>query len=154
MASLRSLVVTLLRERWILLMSAEIVSQLSVFLVMLATLRILGIEPGKVSWQEALAVFGLVRLASAVPIVPGNAVFAELGYTGGLIVAGGDRPEVVAAVLLFRLLTYFAQIPIGAVTYLAWRRHAPHTASPSNRIKVDHRPDISVLSTGLGTMPR
>ena len=130
LASLRSLVVTLLRERWILLMSAEIVSQLSVFLVMLATLRILGIEPGKVSWQEALAVFGLVRLASAVPIVPGNAGFAELGYTGGLIVAGGDRPEVVAAVLLFRLLTYFAQIPIGAVTYLTWRRHAPHTASP------------------------
>jgi len=148
LVSLRSLVVALLRERWILLMAAEIVSQLSVFLVLLATVRILGIDPGKVSWQETLAVFGLVRLASSVPIVPGNAGFAELGYTGGLIVAGGDRPEVVAAVLLFRLLTYFAQIPIGALTYLTWRRHAPHTASPSNRIDVGDGPAISVPGTG------
>jgi choline kinase/uncharacterized membrane protein YbhN (UPF0104 family) len=148
LVNLRSLVVTLLRERGILLMAAEIVSQLSVFLVMLATVRILGIEPGKVSWQEALAVFGLVRLASAVPIVPGNAGFAELGYTGGLIMAGGDRPEVVAAVLLFRLLTYFAQIPIGALTYLTWRRHASHRASPQNRIDIGGRPPISVPGTG------
>jgi uncharacterized membrane protein YbhN (UPF0104 family) len=80
--------------------------------------------------------------------VPGNAGFAELGYTGGLIMAGGDRPEVVAAVLLFRLLTYFAQIPIGALTYLTWRRHASHRASPSNRIDIGGRPPISVPGTG------
>lgn len=37
--------------------------------------------------------------------------------------AGGDRAEVVAAVLLFRFLTYFSQIPIGGITYLIWRHH-------------------------------
>jgi uncharacterized membrane protein YbhN (UPF0104 family) len=68
-----------------------------------------------------LAVFAVVRLASAVPVVPGNVGLAELGYMGGLIIAGGSRAEVVASVLLFRFLTYFAQIPIGALTYLRWR---------------------------------
>jgi uncharacterized membrane protein YbhN (UPF0104 family) len=29
---------------------------------------------------------------------------------------------VVAAVLVFRFLTYYVQIPIGALTYVAWRR--------------------------------
>ena len=37
----------------------------------------------------------------------------ELGYIGGLVAAGGNEPQVVAAVLLFRVLTYGIQIPIG-----------------------------------------
>jgi hypothetical protein len=47
---------------------------------------------------------------------------AELGYIGGLVLVGGGRTSVVAAVLLFRFLTFYAQIPIGAITYIAWRR--------------------------------
>jgi choline kinase/uncharacterized membrane protein YbhN (UPF0104 family) len=121
MARLRVQTVSLLRERWLPLASAEIVSQSSVFLVMLASMRVLGIGGDDVGWAEALAVFAVVRLASAVPLVPGNVGLAELGYIGGLIVAGGSRAEVVASVLLFRFLTYFAQIPIGALTYLRWR---------------------------------
>ncbi len=45
----------------------------------------------------------------------------ELGYIGGLVAAGGDRGLVVAAVLLFRALTYVLPIPIGLVTYAIWR---------------------------------
>jgi hypothetical protein len=37
------------------------------------------------------------------------------------VAAGGDRPQVVAAVLLFRVLTYGIQIPLGAFTYMIWR---------------------------------
>src|SRR5438034_201160 len=47
---------------------------------------------------------------------------AELGYIGGLLLAGGDRTHVVAAVLVFRVLTYFLQIPLGGITYVLWRR--------------------------------
>ena len=39
--------------------------------------------------------------------------FVELGYIGGLTAAGGNEAQVVAAVLLFRVLTYGIQIPIG-----------------------------------------
>jgi choline kinase/uncharacterized membrane protein YbhN (UPF0104 family)/phosphatidylglycerophosphate synthase len=121
-ARFRSEVLGLLRDRWRPLFVTELVSQFSVFMVMLMSLRLLGISNEEVSWAQAFAVFAFVRLGSSVPIVPGNVGLAELGYIGGLTLAGGDRTEVVAAVLLFRFLTYFIQIPIGGATYLVWRR--------------------------------
>ena len=121
----------LLRDRWATLSVASVVSQLSVFLVMLVTMHLVGISENEVSWAEALAVFASVRLATSVPIVPGNVGFAELGYIGGLLLVQGNPTEVVAAVLLFRLLTYFIQIPIGAVTFLSWRlERAQRSAIP------------------------
>jgi uncharacterized membrane protein YbhN (UPF0104 family) len=111
----------LLRRRWLVLTVATVVSQVSVFLVLLASLRFVGVSENEVDWAQALAVFAVVRLASSVPIIPGNIGLAELGYVAGLVLAGGDRVEVVAAVLVFRFLTYYAQIPLGALTYMAWR---------------------------------
>ena len=117
----RAQMTSLLKDRWLPLTAAEIVSQLSVFAVMLASMRFVGV-PG-VSWAQSLAVFALVRLASAFLIIPGNVGLAELGYIGGLVLAGAGRAEAVASVLVFRFLTYFVQIPIGGVTYLVWQRN-------------------------------
>jgi putative heme transporter len=39
---------------------------------------------------------------------------------GGLVAAGGARPQVVAAVLVYRVLTWLLPIPAGIGTYL-WR---------------------------------
>jgi uncharacterized membrane protein YbhN (UPF0104 family) len=66
-------------------------------------------------------VFAFGRLLTALPITPGGLGVVELGYIGGLVAAGGNEPQVVAAVLLFRVLTYGVQIPIGGFTYLVWR---------------------------------
>jgi uncharacterized membrane protein YbhN (UPF0104 family) len=121
----------LLRRRWLVLTFATLVSHLSVFLVMLASLRFAGVSDAQVNWGQALAVFAVVRLASAVPIIPGNIGIAELGYVAGLVLAGGSRAEVVAAVLVFRFLTYYAQIPIGGVTYIAWRRRKSWRKEPT-----------------------
>jgi putative heme transporter len=41
---------------------------------------------------------------------------------GGLVAAGGARPQVVAAVLVYRALTWLLPIPVGIGTYLWWRR--------------------------------
>jgi uncharacterized membrane protein YbhN (UPF0104 family) len=48
----------------------------------------------------------------------------ELTYSAGLVLAGGDqmRVQAVAAALLFRLLTYGLQIPLGGITCLIWQR--------------------------------
>ena len=56
-----------------------------------------------------------MRLLSAIPITPGNVGVVELGLTGALVAAGGGRAEVVAAVLVFRVLTYVLPIPLGVV---------------------------------------
>jgi uncharacterized membrane protein YbhN (UPF0104 family) len=118
----RGQTIDLLRDRWPLLVSFDLLSQLSVYLVLLVALRVVGIPQSDVGWAQALAAFAIVRLASSFPILPGNVGLAELGYIGGLVLVGGDRTAVVAAVLLFRFLTFYAQIPIGAVTYIVWRR--------------------------------
>lgn len=146
----RGRLVDLLRRRWAFLALATVASQLSVFLVLLASLRFLGTPNAEIGWAQALAVFALVRLASAAPIVPGNVGLAELGYIGGLLLAGGHRTPVVAAVLVFRFLTYFLQIPVGGVTYALWRRDRRHRGAahpPSGQDEQD-RPDEDVRAIG------
>jgi uncharacterized membrane protein YbhN (UPF0104 family) len=46
----------------------------------------------------------------------------ELALTTTLAAAGGDKAQVVAAVLVYRALTYVLPIPIGAACYVAWPR--------------------------------
>ena len=90
--------------------------------MLLLSLRHVGVSEAEVSTAQLLAVFAFGRLLSTVPITPGGLGVIELGYIGGLVAAGGAKPDVVAGVLLFRVLTYGIQIPIGGVTYLIWKR--------------------------------
>jgi len=39
-----------------------------------------------------------------------------------LVAAGGDKAQVVASVLVYRVLTYVLPIPIGVACYAAWPR--------------------------------
>jgi uncharacterized membrane protein YbhN (UPF0104 family) len=76
----------------------------------------------QVGWAEVLFVFASTRLLTAVRFTPGGAGVVEALLIGGLVAAGGERAEVAAAVLLFRALTWLLPVPIGGLTYLAWRR--------------------------------
>jgi uncharacterized protein (TIRG00374 family) len=82
-----------------------------------------------VGWVEVLAVFAFVRLLSALPVTPGGVGVVELGLTAGLVAAGGNRAKVVAAVLVFRALTYLLPIPVGVLTYVVWRRKSSWRAT-------------------------
>jgi putative heme transporter len=118
----RAQAISLLRRRWHWLTAATLVSHLSLFLVLLLALRHVGVAESEVSWVEALAAFALVRLLSAFPITPGGLGLVELGLAAALVLAGGEEAPVVAAVLVFRVLTLLLPIPIGAVTWWLWRR--------------------------------
>lgn len=114
-ADFRANAIELLRARWHALTAATVVSHLSLFVVLLLALRNVGITEASISTIEALAAFSFVRLLSAIPITPGNVGVVELGLTGALVAAGGGRAEVVAAVLVFRVLTYVLPIPLSVV---------------------------------------
>jgi uncharacterized protein (TIRG00374 family) len=116
----REQTIELLRRRWIPLTVTTILSHLSLFLVLLTSLRVIGVSGSQVTWIEALGVFAFARLVTALPVTPGGVGVIELSYIGGLVYAGGDRAAVAAAVLLFRALTYLLQIPLGAITYPIW----------------------------------
>jgi uncharacterized membrane protein YbhN (UPF0104 family) len=79
-------------------------------------------------------VFAFARLATAIPFTPGGAGLVEAVLIGGLVAAGGATPQVVAAVLLYRALTWLLPIPVGIGCYLWWRRQsrvAAPTPAPS-----------------------
>jgi uncharacterized protein (TIRG00374 family) len=120
-ASFRADTNELVRRRWVAITLTTVLSQLALFLVLVLSLRHLGVSEQEVSAVEIFAVYAFGRLLTALPITPGGLGFVELGYIGGLVAAGGDKPAVVAAVLLFRALTYGIQIPLGVFTYMIWR---------------------------------
>jgi putative heme transporter len=114
--------IVLVERRWLRLSVFTVLSQVALFLVLLLSLRGLGVSEQEVSTAEAFAVYAFSRLLSAVPITPGGVGLIDLGYIGGLTAfSGEEKAAIVAAVLLFRALTYAIQIPIGGFTYIVWR---------------------------------
>lgn len=123
-ARFRSDAIGLLRTRWLWLTAATLVSHLSLYLVLLLSLRHVGVSGSEVTWVEVLAAFSFIRLITALPVTPGGVGVVELGATAALVAAGGDRAAVVAAVLVYRALTYLLPIPLGLLTYLRWQQHS------------------------------
>jgi uncharacterized protein (TIRG00374 family) len=119
----RNRIIGIVRQAWIRLTVTSLVGHFSLFLVLIVTLRHIGVSNSEVSWIQALAVFAFVRLITAVPLMPGGLGIVELGLIGGLTTAGGDKAEIVAAVLVYRTLTYLVPIAFGIVTYLFWKRN-------------------------------
>jgi uncharacterized membrane protein YbhN (UPF0104 family) len=115
----------LLGRRWHVLTLATLAGQLSVFLVLLASLRALGVGPGEVSLIEAFAGWSLARVLGSIPITPGGLGIVELGLTTVLAGFGGNNAGVVAAVLVYRFLTIVPTLALGAVAGATWRRHRP-----------------------------
>ena len=127
----------LVEHRWIRLTWTTLLSQSALFFVLLLSLRHMGVSEQEVSAAQVFAVFAFSRLLSAIPITPGAVGVIDLGYIGGLAAAApaSEKVAVVAAVLLFRVLTYGIQIPIGGFTYILWR------AKKSWRVTAPDSPD-------------
>jgi uncharacterized membrane protein YbhN (UPF0104 family) len=119
----RTRVIGLVRRRWIALTVSTLVGHLSLYAVLLLSLRQIGVSEREVGWAQVLAVFAFARLLTAIPITPGGLGVIELALITGLNAAGGDHEQVVGAVLVFRVLTYVLPIPFGLATYAFWRRN-------------------------------
>jgi len=137
LARFRGGAIGLLRRRWHVLTLATLAGQLSVFLVLLACLRALGVGASEISLAEAFAGWSLARVLGSIPITPGGLGLVELGLTTVLVGFGGNRAGVVAAVLLYRFLTIVPTLAVGAAAAATWRRHRradpslPDPASPA-----------------------
>jgi uncharacterized protein (TIRG00374 family) len=120
------------RARWVAITVASLVSHLSLFGLLLLSLRHMGVPSTAVSGPEALAAFALVRLVTAVPITPGNLGIVEVGMAAALVLAGGEESLVVAAVLVYRALSYVFQVPLGLIAYGIWKSKTSWRAAPPN----------------------
>jgi uncharacterized protein (TIRG00374 family) len=130
LAGFRGRASTLIAVRGWRITAATLASNLTLWLVLLACLRGVGLSQSVVPWQTSLAAFASVRLLTVLPITPGGLGIAELGLIG--IMAADDSPgashwtlaQISAAVLLYRAVTYLLPIPMGVIAWLTWR-HAP-----------------------------
>jgi putative heme transporter len=123
LADFRERAAGLLATRGWRITAATTMSNLGLWLVLLASVRAIGLSQAQVPWETCLAAFAFVRLLTVLPITPGGVGITELGLVGILAADAGHRvaAQVTAAVLLYRAVTYLAPIPAGAVACIAWR---------------------------------
>ena len=109
-------------RRWHVLTLASMVGSLSVFAVLVVSLRAVGVTASEVTVVEAFAAWSFVRLVNTIPITPGGIGVVELALTGALVGFGGNNAEVVAGVLVYRFLTMVPTLLLGLAAAFTWRR--------------------------------
>ena len=102
----------------------------------LCDIAVLGIAYAAVGtsppWAGLLLAYCAGQIASALPITPGGIGVVEGSLTLALVAFGGAASITLAAVLLYRLITYWACIPLGGLAWLLLRvSAAPGRALPA-----------------------
>lgn len=76
----------------------------------------------QVPWQGLLVAYCAGQMVASIPITPGGLGIAEGSLTVALVAFGGAKTVTLAAVLLYRLVAYWALLPSGAIAYALLRR--------------------------------
>jgi uncharacterized membrane protein YbhN (UPF0104 family) len=132
-AQFRTRALDLLRRRWHVITATTFLGHLTVFLVLVACLRAVGVESDDVSWVEAFAAWALVRVLGTLPLTPGGIGIVELGLTGALVAFGASNADAVATTLLYRALTVLPTLVLGGLAAVTWRSHHPAESLESRR---------------------
>jgi putative heme transporter len=114
-----------LARRWHVLTLAALAGSLTVFLLLVVSLRAFDVSASQVSLVEAFAAWSLARIIGSIPITPGGIGVIELGLTGALVGFGGNNAGVVAAVLVYRFLTMVPTLVLGLISAFTSSRHHP-----------------------------
>ena len=128
-AHFRGETIGLLRRRWHVLTLSTLLGHLTVFAVLLVSLRVFDVPASEVDFVEVFAAWSIVRVIGSLPLTPGGLGIVELGLTSILVGFGGGQAEVVAAVLVYRFLTIVPTLLVGLLCAATWRRHNPGEAN-------------------------
>jgi uncharacterized protein (TIRG00374 family) len=113
--------IELIRRRWFFLTTATLAGHLTVFIILIASLRAIGVPRGEVTIVEAFAAWTIARILGAIPITPGGVGFVELGLTGVLVAFGASNADAVTATLIYRFLTVVPTLAVGLVAAATWK---------------------------------
>ena len=132
----RTRTLELLEHGWVPITAATLISHLSLYLVLLACLRAVGVSDAEVSWVQVLVAFAFMRLATIVPppAARGGGAGADRAAGGRRWRPGaGDRRGAGVPGADLGL-----QIPVGVACYLWWRRSQRRTqpATPAGAPQV------------------
>lgn len=107
-------------------------------------MRFAGIPASKASLAVVFAGFTFGMLAGSVPVTPGGLGTADAVYIAVMVAGGAPSSAAVAGDLIFRTLTYLLPIPVGAITYVIWRRRK----SWLKPVAPSHKPAVKGRSSG------
>ena len=102
---------------------------LAYLLLQAALLACLAAVGAGASLTAVAIAFAIERLISLAPITPGSVGVAELGTVAALNSFGVNPVGAAAGVLLYRVLMYAIQIPIGGAIALVWWHRRIRTAA-------------------------
>jgi uncharacterized protein (TIRG00374 family) len=117
----RTSTVEVVRRRVTAVTLTNLLQQLMQFVVLYVALRAIG-GSAEVTFAEALVAFSVGRLGSFIPVTPGGLGTVDAAITAILVAFGADEANALAAVMVWRAVTYFPQIFIGIGTFVYWRR--------------------------------
>lgn len=112
-------------SRWLEAVGAAVGRWAFEYLVLLLALFAIDAKPDP--WSVLLA-FVTASLLSMIPITPGGLGFVEAGLTATLATAGIGAQKALATTLLFRLVSFWLPMPVGAVAGWWFRRRYPRAA--------------------------
>ena len=80
-----------------------------------------------VPWRGLLLAYGAGQLAANLPITPGGLGVVEGSLVIALVAFGGGQISTVAAVLLYRIVSFWGFLPVG---WVFWGDSPGTTAAP------------------------
>jgi uncharacterized protein (TIRG00374 family) len=80
-------------------------------------------------WSALLLAYCGAQLVAYLPLTPGGVGFVEGSLAVALTAGGVGAGHVLAAVLLYRVISYWATLPFGAIGYLSVRHTGFHSRS-------------------------
>ncbi|MFL6171795.1 MAG: flippase-like domain-containing protein [Marmoricola sp.] len=83
-----------------------------------------------------LIAFAIERLISLAPITPGASGVAELGTVAALHSFGVDPVHAAAGVLLYRILMFAVEIPVGGAIAIGWLRSNRSRTTPEVHVVI------------------
>jgi uncharacterized protein (TIRG00374 family) len=118
-------------SRWLAALSAAVGRWGFEYFALLVTLYAVGASPDP--WLVLIA-FVVASVLTMIPLTPGGLGFVEAGLAGTLALAGVNGGQALLATLIFRLVSFWGPMPIGAIAALMFRHRYPRrgSAQPSH----------------------
>jgi uncharacterized protein (TIRG00374 family) len=96
-----------------------------------------------VPWRALFLAYSAAQLATNLPITPGGLGVVEGSLTIALVAYGGGKAETVAAVLLYRLISFWALLPLGWISWALVSVDVRRRAQPARLATVASEPSAA-----------
>jgi uncharacterized protein (TIRG00374 family) len=113
--------------RWVRSLGFAAANRMFDYATLVASLCAVG---ARVRPSMVLLAYVIALGLALIPITPGGLGFVEAGLTSVLVLAGAGTDQAVLGTLLYRLVSFWLPIPVGALAWAGWHLHR----RPSMRI--------------------